>query len=1237
MMWCRRALAFALILSVMTQVSIHLPIPSQEFSDFNLFGHVDALFEEGDGTESNPYQISNITQLQDIRKDLNANYSIINHINASETLNWNDGKGFEPIGDYNNSFSGTLDGGGYNISSLYIYRKDLTRVGLIGYSKDAILSNISLFDVEIYAGNRVGALVGSAEDTEISNCSSSGEVETNANATGGLVGICSGNISHCSSICTVRGGLMSTGGLVGTNLGLIQNCHSASEVYGILVVGGLVGGNAGSIQDSDSINEVSGRRSVGGLVGENHGFIWDCHSSSNIKEEALQVGGLVGTNVGEITNCFATGVANGLYSVGGLVGFHFSGSINDCYSEGNVEGEDNIGGLVGWTNGVVLNCFSTGDVRGYNSIGGFVGYINTSGNVSKCYAKGDVNCQVGGGFAGQILGDCSNCCSLGDVICNHKIAEFIYLGGFTMVAYGGKVERCYSTGKILYKGGIEEGTSIGGFCSYPVDNIQDCFWDYESSGIDTSEGGTPKNTSEMMKKETFTDANWDFDDTWAIHEGSSYPFFQDQYHSPIILSEVPDALEDQFYSYQLNSSLSYIPGIENTPEYFMTTNTNAHWLSITPDGLLKGIPTNDDVGTWWARITVVDQARNVDQKNFTFEVVNTNDDPIILTGSLPNATEDMDYKVKIEAMDIDPTEDILTWEIVEKEATFLTLDNSTGILSGKPVESDIGSYTLEISLTDGNGGMNSALYELIVLDVNDPPIIISDDLISVLQNELYNVTYRVFDEDDPDDFEWYLHTNANWLSMINDTGRLSGIPGNDDIGHFFVNITVEDIRGGRTNHNFSLEVVDVNDPPIWINVSEDVEVQRGELFTFEFEAEDIDDPELFEWSLNTNAEWLRLISGTGKMTGIPKDDDVGSFFANISVEDVRGGWSTYNFTLTVKNENDPPVWTNIPVDEAIEERFQYTFDVDAFDMDEDTLIYGISSNPETGITIDENTGVITWTATLEQFTPPLNVLYVSLNVSDGYHVMYRNFTISVIKNSTVQPVNSDSNSTAGDENSSVDPALILMSVLLIVIIVVAILLVVLVRKKYRRSAQVPLSTGKPVEIAPETGSKIFISYAKNNSETAFKICDILESSGFKCWIAPRDILPGETWGKAIISGINSCRLMIMVFSEDSNQSVQVLREIERAVHKKIPIIIFRISDIEPSEEFEYYVSAVHWLDAVSEPVDQHMENLRDVVIRSFKVRTDDKKVLDQKIQKELKPPETSEVEALPPIRDEVEY
>jgi hypothetical protein len=1156
MRWAKNTLTFVITLTIILQISTLFDIHSEVIIDLEFTGQVEAKFYSGNGSESNPYQISNIDELQDIRSDLGANYSIINDIDASETKNWNDGKGFEPIGNPDYPFRGALNGNGYKIENLFIQREETSYVGLLGCAEDAFLSNISLINVEIIGEHRVAGLVGSTNYTYIVNCSSTGYVE---------------------------------------------------GIY----------------------------NRIGGLVGSLKGYVINSYSTSIVKGHAF-IGGLIGVNIeGDIINCYSKGDVIGYKYAGGLLGFHQLGNINDSYSIGNIEGDQIVGGFVGQTQGHIYNCYSNGNISGEFTTGGFSGAL-LIGNITNCYSIGNVFCQSGGGFSDYIghNGYCSNSYNQCNLICEYNKGEEIYLGGFANQIRIGRVEKCYTSGDISYYGVIDEDVHINGFNCYSTSgSVIDCFWDSEISGIEYSIKGIQKNTSQMMKKKTFTDANWDFEGPWAIHEGFSYPFLRDQYHPPIIISNIADALEDQHYSFQMNSDISYIPGFNNTPEYYMITNAN--WLNLTSDGILSGTPTNDHVGTYWARITVVDQADNIDRKEFTFKVLNANDDPIIVTDSLPPAVEDVAYHVPLIGIDIDPTRDSLSWEMEKNNASFLFLEKSTGILSGTPSENFVGTYSIEISLKDGNGGVNSTTYELTVLDVNDLPIIISEDMTTINQDELYKITYKAFDEDDPDDFIWHLHSDAGWLTMMNETGELLGIPGNNDTGEYFVNITVEDARGGRSYRNFSLEVIDVNDPPIWVNVSEDVEVQRGELFTFEFEAMDIDDPEVFDWSLNSNADWLRLISGTGKLTGIPKENDVGIFFANVMVEDARGGRSSYNFTLTVKNENDPPVWSEIPVDEVVDEDTQYTFDVNAFDMDEDPLIYGISSNPETDISIDEETGVITWTATLDDFTPPLNVLYVSLTVSDGYHLIYRNFTISVVRNSTTQqPVETGSNSSDVNDDSSINPILVLMSVLLIIIIIVAILLLVLVRRKYGKSAQkISKSSTKPASMIPGTDGKIFISYAKDDGDTAFKICQILEDSGSNCWIAPRDITPGETWGSAIIDGINSCRLMIMVFSENSNQSVQVLREIERAVHKKIPIIIFRISEIEPSKEFEYYVSAVHWLDAVSEPKDKHIENLKDVVMRTSTVKTDDKKVLDQKIQNGLNLP--NEVDALPPFKDEV--
>jgi hypothetical protein len=123
----------------------------------------------------------------------------------------------------------------------------------------------------------------------------------------------------------------------------------------------------------------------------------------------------------------------------------------------------------------------------------------------------------------------------------------------------------------------------------------------------------------------------------------------------------------------------------------------------------------------------------------------------------------------------------------------------------------------------------------------------------------------------------------------------------------------------------------------------------------------------------------------------------------------------------------------------------------------------------------------------------------------------------------------------------------------------------------------------------------FISYSSRDKVTADATCAALEASGVRCWIAPRDITPGAEWGEAIIDGINQSRVLILIFSANANESPQIRREIERAVGKGIPIIPFRIEDIAPTRSLEYFIGSVHWLDALTPPLESHLRRLADTV------------------------------------------
>lgn len=120
---------------------------------------------------------------------------------------------------------------------------------------------------------------------------------------------------------------------------------------------------------------------------------------------------------------------------------------------------------------------------------------------------------------------------------------------------------------------------------------------------------------------------------------------------------------------------------------------------------------------------------------------------------------------------------------------------------------------------------------------------------------------------------------------------------------------------------------------------------------------------------------------------------------------------------------------------------------------------------------------------------------------------------------------------------------------------------------------------------------VFISHAQADKTVADMVCATLEQRGIRCWIAPRDILPGSDWGAAIIGAIRASRVMVVVFSGATNTSPHVPREIERAIGHEIPIVPMRVENIEPSGTLEYSLSSVHWLDAISPPVETHIARL----------------------------------------------
>ncbi|SHJ40722.1 Por secretion system C-terminal sorting domain-containing protein [Tangfeifania diversioriginum] len=370
------------------------------------------------------------------------------------------------------------------------------------------------------------------------------------------------------------------------NLGLTNVDISGSEVY----VGALAGRTYKStIDNCHSTGSVRGQNNyIGGLVGENfESTISNCYSTCDVNgETASYVGGLVGhcsssgiTKVANsyILNCYSKGtVKGGTYSTGGLVGNAFLSIIQNSYSTSNVGGERHVGGLVGLCqSSTIQNSYSVGTASG-------TGY-NT------------------GGLVGQL----------------HGYTTF----GETYI------DNCFSAS--LVTGSSWVGGLIGHDQFPDYSNVNNSFWDMETSGMENSAGGSGaigKTTHEMKTLGTFTDAGWDFADgsgVWGITDPAtclvSYPYLQQNQQDPApglalpSLSDGGEIASDQTICFggipDELTNLTSPSGYDGTLEYKWqqsTTSATTGFSDIPGSNSENYSPAELTVNTWFKRLARVE-------------------------------------------------------------------------------------------------------------------------------------------------------------------------------------------------------------------------------------------------------------------------------------------------------------------------------------------------------------------------------------------------------------------------------------------------------------------------------------------------------------------------------------------------------------------------------------------------------------------------------------------------------
>ncbi|MEI6090698.1 MAG: GLUG motif-containing protein [bacterium] len=453
--------------------------------------------------------------------------------------------------------------------------------GLIG-EQDGATIKFCNSECNVSGSESVGGLMGRNGFGVLFGCYSKDSVSGKSQNTGGCVGWNDGgSVLNCYSSSVVSG-LSDVGGMVGDNDGgMIHNSYSISKVSGTRQnIGGFVGWNgSGKVINSYWDKEFSGMdKSTAGIgkttsemkalntyskFGWNFAAIWKIKSEINNgypflekrtypKTTPLEPKDTNGDSCKNI-KCFANLVwisenptawgdkyqldndinADSSYYWDDCFGFspigtssnHFTGKfagnghkIDSLYIYRTSQEYVGLFGFIdNWFTGIINLGVTNCSINGGNYTGAISGW-SFNGRVSECYSEGSVSSfGVGGGLVGNNFG--------GKIYNSYSraiVSGVSDIGG--LVGWhdldSARISYCYSTGVVIGN------NYTGGFAGWNKSYIENCFWDKETSGKSTSDGGTGKTSTEMKVKSTFTDAHWDFNQIWNIDSqiNDGYPY-----------------------------------------------------------------------------------------------------------------------------------------------------------------------------------------------------------------------------------------------------------------------------------------------------------------------------------------------------------------------------------------------------------------------------------------------------------------------------------------------------------------------------------------------------------------------------------------------------------------------------------------------------------------------------------------------------------------------------------------
>ena len=395
-------------------------------------------------------------------------------------------------------------------------------------------------------------------------------------------------------------------------------------------------------------------------------------------------------------------------------------------------------------------------------------------------------------------------------------------------------------------------------------------------------------------------------------------------HTPVFSTlSLPRATEDSYYSSRIWATDQDSLLFGDVVKYRLVL-PSAHWLTLdSSTGILSGTPVITNLQDTIVTVEANDGKGGATQKTFSVGITHVNHPPEIVSIAPAAVAEDSLYRYALYAQDVDTlVGDILTYSLT-RHPIWLTINSSTGLISGTPRGKNVGDTLATVRVSDGKGGSATQTFPITVSHTNHAPVIATDSLPAGTEDTFYQSRIYASDSDsalfgDFVRYRWTVH--PFWLSLDSVTGTLAGTPHWRSAADTTLHIIAADNHGAVSEKQLLLNINHVNHAPVFVTSALPAAAEDS-LFSALITASDQDTVfgDYVRFSISGAPQWLSIDSINGTLHGTPHAANVGDISVTLRIHDTQGASAVQSFSLSVHHTNHLPTLTTSALPNAKED------------------------------------------------------------------------------------------------------------------------------------------------------------------------------------------------------------------------------------------------------------------------------------------------------------------------------